>query len=188
MFTNRDTQSPGRFRLVRARIDRVGTDLTRIALNGIVILCWLTLGTLGAIALYRRSGPGVAGAVGAGAAAVATGVMLPESASGFIGRFLEALASRVPLLEELALVELFKAGHFFVFFALGLMTYRFRGRLGLSRMRVTGLLVLLAFASEGAQLYLDNRTPRLTDLLVDGAGILLAAALVGNRQRRRLPS
>ena len=188
VFTNRDEGSRGVFRLVRARVDMVGRAVLRTTLNAVVVLCWVVLGALGALALYRRSGPTVSAVVGAMTVLVGVGVMLPESATGPLRALGEAVASRLPLFGELRLVELFKAGHFVVFFLLGLLTFRFRGRLGLSRMRVFALLVLLAFASEGAQLYLHNRTPRFTDLLVDGAGILLAAALIGNRQRRRLPS
>jgi len=188
VFTNRNAETRGRFRLSRIVVESVGPATKRNVLNALMVLSWLALLAVTGVTLLRRTGPRVASAVAMAFTFVAVGVMLPESATGGLATIRDAVVARVPALEHIALLEVFKVGHFLVFFLLGMLMFRFRGRLGMTRMHVIGLLLLLALASEGAQLYLDNRTPRPTDLLIDGAGILLAALLFGNRQRRRLPS
>lgn len=105
---------------------------------------------------------------------IIVGVMLPESMTlGFIDPLLASVAEQLPALDFQSLKSTYKIGHFVFFLLISLLLAFNANAWSLKPLLLLYLLILLAIASEGMQLHLFNRTTRLSDLGIDGAGILV---------------
>lgn len=71
-----------------------------------------------------------------------------------------------------------KLGHVAGFFILTAILYSIRHSLQLKPLQLLSILLLLAAATEGMQLYIPQRTPTLRDFLFDSAGIASGALIV----------
>lgn len=118
---------------------------------------------------------------------IIAGVMLPESATdSVITPIFDAISNIIPAFDQGAEQSTYKVGHFLFFFLISMVLSLNAKTLHLNAAMLLILLFLLAIASEGMQLHLFNRTTRIFDLWIDGAGILLGwlVATVINHLRK----
>jgi len=71
----------------------------------------------------------------------------------------------------------FKIGHFIFFFLSTFILLLYRKKLQLPVWEVFFLVILFAIATEGLQLYLSDRSTRITDLVIDFSAIVVGAIL-----------
>lgn len=176
-FQGRD--SGGSYRLSGASLELVAPNPGRLTLLAGVAAVAALLGLAALVRLVRRGGRWVAIALVVVFAGTLVGILVPESIStGLLRHRLGDVAFSLPKIGRVEFRDLYKVGHFGFFLAGALVAFAARGRLGLSRTRLGLLFATLAVATEGVQLHLFDRTTRGSDVLVDLAGVALAALLV----------
>jgi len=138
---------------------------------------WITLATVLLGCLWRRSGTLSSLGMLIGLAAVTIGVSVSEAAPfqayRHVAEMMAALSAHVPG----GRLGLFKGGHLFVFFALGVVAGLCRPALSAGYGQTVLALLLLACASESLQRHLVDRTALVADVFIDLTGALLGLAL-----------
>lgn len=174
VMINGDTD--GEFAVDDARIEVVSTQKTFQWAALSLLGAWLLLGVLVFVLFAQRMGLARTLMVAIPLGAIAIGVATPElSHTTATGAWTSWLDSQT--LEFIDFAQVFKLGHlaFFALAALALTMLRHRAQVTAIGVMVT--LTILALASEGAQLFLLQRTPRLADLGLDLAGVAVGAAI-----------
>ena len=178
-LTFRGGESGGRHRLTRASVQLVRPNRARLGALAAAALAGAVLAALGFAWVLRRGGRRTSVAVALVAGGTLVGVLVPESIStAVLGHRLDDVAFTLPALGPVEFRDLYKLGHFAFFFAGGLVAFAARRRLRLTRTQLALFFATAAFATEGVQLHLFDRTTRGSDVLVDLAGAALAALAV----------
>ncbi len=118
---------------------------------------------------------------------ILVGVLMPEAMKEYIGRTLFPTLAGITdgavsngtfqFLPVLRKPDIYKLGHF-TLFALLAATALYRRPYSVSRGGIFGCLILFAFSTEVLQLFVPGRTPLLSDVMVDSAGIILVLVLL----------
>lgn len=118
---------------------------------------------------------------------VAAGVLIPATWKEHIGRTLTpsiAIETNDTLIHGTfhfaqfpRTPDIFKVGHF-ILFALLAAAALYRKPFSISRGGIFACLILFAFATEVAQLFIHGRTALLSDVVIDSAGIVLGLMLL----------
>ncbi|MGQ7846326.1 VanZ family protein [Granulosicoccus sp. 3-233] len=162
------------FSLTNASVDLI--SITPIYKAGILLLviAWLAIFAMGAIWIYKRGSRTLFITSSLLITGIIVGVMLPETATvGVVDPAFKTISHLIPAFDLEAAHSTYKIGHFLFFLLISLVLGWHARSLPASGVILVLLLFLLAIASEGMQLHLFNRTTRLSDLGIDGAGILL---------------
>ena len=151
-------------------------SITPIYKAGIALLvfAWLVIFALSAKWIFKRGSRTLFITSTLLIAGIIVGVMLPETATvGFVNPVFQKISGLIPAFDLEAAQSTYKIGHFLFFLLVSIVLGLHAKSLHISGLMLLVLLFLLAIASEGMQLHLFNRTTRLSDLGIDGAGILL---------------
>ncbi len=110
------------------------------------------------------------------------GVLMPETIrSGAVKPVLQAIQNLTgPTDDDTGLRYAYKIGHFVFFFLSTLILLLYRHPLKLLVWEIFTLMILFAIATEGLQLYLLDRSTRVTDLIIDFSAILFGAILAAS--------
>ncbi len=107
---------------------------------------------------------------------IGIGITLPNEAVRSLLAPLNALMTKNGLVNPIWIPIAFSAGklgHVIGFAAFAFVALLMRRRFSLSRVQMATIFFLLATATEGMQLFLPDRSTRFSDLLFDGAGVLI---------------
>lgn len=171
-----DRKSDGAFELETVNLDIVKqTDIYKLALFPALILLWaLTLG-VSAQFLLNRLGV-VRFFLLAGTMLVLIGGVLlsPNLRQIIIEPIFQQLKTFGLAGNNVSLVHYYKIGHFLTFCLVTFTLLYNEARIRLSRIDVVAVMLILAIATEGAQLHLFFRTTKFTDVLIDLAGVIVA--------------
>ena len=174
VFSNR--ASDGRFELENATLDivRVSPVYELFIFPALVILWGASLLT-GGYYLATRMGRTRTMFLGGALLMLVGGVILPTSVRELIVTPVFSLLKATGLPGSGSpLLYFYKIGHFTMFFVVSLVLFQNKMRLLFSRVDLCAVMLILAIATEGAQLHLFFRTTQLLDMAIDMAGVLLA--------------
>lgn len=99
----------------------------------------------------------------------AVGILMPHL---IISDLVNGIVNRFSPGGEISSSVVLKTGHWLSFAVLGFFLSLVRGRMNVSWPGIFYFVSMIAIASEGAQLYLPGRSPRVTDVAIDISGAI----------------
>jgi len=181
VLTNKQTSAE--FALVNASVSLLTEQPVFIKVRAAIFLAWSLLLVIALYYLYTHAS-GVMFAVITGVISLTiAGVLMPETiSSGTVKPVYNTLQNMLGLTGDEILEYAYKIGHFVFFFLSTFILLLYRKQLRLPVWEIYFLVILFAIATEGLQLYLSDRTTRVSDLLIDFsaivAGAMLATAII----------
>lgn len=174
VLTNK--QSTAEFALQDASIELLTEQPLFSQIRIVVFLVWAILLTLALFYLFKRASLPLFVVMSTLMLLTVIGVLMPETLnSTTIKPLYEKLQNRTGLTGDAILEHAYKIGHFLFFFSLSLTLMMYRKALELPIWEIFLLMILFAFATEGMQLYLSDRTSRISDLIIDISAVFVAA-------------
>ena len=171
-------KSSAEFALVDASVSLV-TELPAFSFARVAIfLAWSILLLIALYYLFTHASITMFGVITAVIMLTFIGVLMPETIrAGAIRPVYDTVQNLTGLSNDLGLVYAFKVGHFVFFFLSTFILLLYRGPLKMLAWEILLLMFLFAIATEGLQLYLLDRTTRITDLIIDFSAIFTGAIL-----------
>lgn len=177
VLTNKE--STAEFALVDASVELLVEKPLFSQIRIVVLAVWAILLAIALRYLFKRASLAMFAVVSAAIVLTIIGVLMPETwDSATIKPFYAKLQALTGLTGDAILEHAYKLGHFLFFFSITLMLLLYRKTLELPVWEIFVLMVLFALATEGMQLYLSDRTSRISDLIIDVSAVFIAAMFV----------
>jgi len=176
VLTNKQTSAE--FALTDASIMLITEQPEFVKIRMAVFLAWSVMLLIALYYLFIHSSKKMFAVIASVISLTIVGILMPENvASGTVKPVYTALQNLTGLTGDTLLEYAYKVGHFIFFFLSSFILLLYRKQLKMPAWEIYVLVVLFAIATEGLQLYLSDRSTRISDLLIDCSAIAIGAML-----------
>jgi len=176
VLTNK--QSSAEFALVDASVSLLTEKALFNKARVAIFLIWSILLLIALYYLFTHASRGMFALIVSVILLTIIGVILPETIRyKTVTPIYRTIQNLTGLTGDGILENAYKIGHFIFFFLSTFILVLYRKKLRLPMWEVFYLVIMFAVATEGLQLYLLDRTTRISDLLIDFSAIVFGAIL-----------
>jgi len=177
-FVLANKKTSAEFALVDASVWLVSELPTFSKARIAIFLVWSIILLIVLYYLFTHGSKATFAAIATVISLIIIGVLMPETIrAGTVKPVYDFIQNLTGLAGDSVLAYAYKVGHFIFFFLCTLLLLLHRKTLQLRTWEIYLIVVLFAIATEGLQLYLLDRSTRITDLFIDFSAIVAGAIL-----------